>query len=130
MKNGRYAIYNGKEYSADYIKGKGIILRSYDEKDLQKGFQEYNGFDKSIVGIKFVDKSQVSEFYRARTIAKYQGYTFEVVDEIGNQISIVTMVGDYQEWKRLEMKCIDKGVYQKWIDRDEAEIIIEKETSN
>ena len=35
--------------------------------------------------------------------------------------------GDYQEWIRLGMECIDKGMYQKWINKNEAEIEVLKE---
>ena len=43
------------------------------------------------------------------------------------QILILTMNGDYQEWIRLGMECIDKGMYQKWINKNEAEIEVLKE---
>ena len=43
------------------------------------------------------------------------------------QILILTMNGDYQEWRRLGMECIDKGMYQIWINKNEAEIEVLKE---
>lgn len=127
MKKGRFAVYNGKEYSADFIKGKGIVLRSQNSCDIDMGFQKYDGYNKSIVAIKFVDRSELSEFYRLITKALYAGYEFEVIEEKENMISIVAMTGDYKDWLDLEMVCIDKGVYQKWIRVDEAEIKIIKE---
>ena len=127
MKKGNFAVFKGKEYSADYIKGKGIVLRSQDIGDLSKGFQKYDGYNKNIVCIKFVEKTEISEFYRVRTKAIYKGYKFEVVEEKNEKISIVTMGGDYKVWENMGMKCIDKGVYQKWINKNEAEVIIEKE---
>ena len=42
-------------------------------------------------------------------------------------ISIVSMIGDYRMWKSMGMKIIDKGVYQKWIKKSEAEIELEKD---
>lgn len=127
MKNGNYAIYEGKEYSADYIKGKGIVLRSENIEDLKNGFEIYDGYNKDIICIKFVEKTEIKEFYRIRTKAIYADYEFEVVDEKDEMISIVTMVGDYQIWESLNMKCIDRGVYQKWISKGDAEIKIVKE---
>lgn len=127
MKKGNFAIFEGKEYSADYIKGRGIVLRSGDEKDLNKGFQKYDGYNKEILCIKFVEKTEVSEFYRITTKAIYAGFEFEVMEEKGDEISIVAMTGDYRNWLNLDMKCIDKGVYQKWIKKEEAEIKIIKE---
>lgn len=127
MKNGNFAIFKGKEYSADYIKGKGIVLRSKSIEDLNRGFQKYKGYNKSIVCIKFVERNELDDFYRLKTKAIYVGHEFEVVEEKDNKVSIVTMRGDYKEWLKLDMKCIDKGVYQKWIDKSEVEIIVEKE---
>ena len=49
------------------------------------------------------------------------------MDETEDKLSIVTMIGDCREWKRLGMKCIEKYVYQKWINKNEAEIKIVKE---
>jgi hypothetical protein len=36
------------------------------------------------------------------------------------------MNGDWHEWERIGMTCIDKGVFQKWINKSDAEIYIEK----
>lgn len=127
MKKGNYAIFKGKEYSADYIKGKGIVLRSEDEDDLERGFELYTGYNKKIVCIKFVEKKEISEFFKIKIKAMYAGFEFEVVEENNNTISIVAMTGDYRNWLDIGMKCIDKGVYQKWIDKSEAEIKIIKE---
>lgn len=90
-------------------------------------FKKYDGYNKEIVGIKFVEETEVTEFYRARTVAIHKGYEFEVVEEKNNEISIAAMTGDYRVWEEMGMKCIDKGVYQKWITKDEAEIKIIKE---
>ena len=128
MKKGNFAIFEGKEYSADYIKGKGIVLRSESPEDLARGFKPYTGYNKKIICIKFVTKNELEEFFKIKPIALYAGYEFEVVEESNNMISIVTMTGDYQNWLDLGMKCIDKGVYQKWIDKSEAQIKIIKET--
>ncbi|WP_312503370.1 hypothetical protein [Lacrimispora sp.] len=122
MKNGNYALYKGKEYSADYIKGKGMVLRSGNIEDIKNGFQMYDGYNKKIICIKFVDKAEVESFYRLRTKAIYGGYEFEVLEEKDHSISIVSNGGDYRNWLNLGMKCIDKGVYQKWINKEDAEI--------
>lgn len=45
-----------------------------------------------------------------------------------NKIRIVSLdsEGDYRDWNNLEMEQVDRGVYEKWIDKSEAEIIEEK----
>ena len=85
------------------------------------------GFDPNIIYIKYVQKDEIEEIYDKKTYAVYEGYKFIVVDETEKQILILTMNGDYQEWIRLGMECIDKGMYQKWINKNEAEIEVLKE---
>ena len=63
--------------------------------------------------------------YKQKAI--YAGFMFDVIDEKENEISIATMSGNYRDWLDLEMQCIDKGVYQKWININDAEIKIVKE---
>nr|MBP3598774.1 hypothetical protein [Eubacterium sp.] len=88
-------------------------------------------FEKAIgentIYIKYVDKKEVEELYDKRIRALYKGKEFDVIDEKENMISIVGIVGDYREFLKLGMISIDKGIYQKWIRRDEAEIRIIKE---
>jgi len=132
MQEGSYAIYHGKVYSSGRKKNGKLILRSSDAEDIRNGFEECKPFiyswDKSyIVCWKFVNRNEVEEYYEIRTKAMYQGYDFEVVDEKDEMISIVTMVGDYRVWLSLGMESIDRGVYQKWIGKNEAEIRVLKE---
>ena len=104
MKDGEFAIYLGKEYSAGEIEKGKIVLRSTDIEDVK-----------------------ITEYYRIRTMAIYQGFEFEIVEETEDKLSIVTMIGDYRDWVRLGMKSIDIGVYQKWINKNETEVKIVKE---
>ena len=127
IRNENYAIYNGKEYSADFIEGEGIMLRSQDAKDIENGFENYQGYNKKILYIKIVDRNEVSEFYNESTYAIYKGFKFEAIDEKDNMVSIVAMTGDYRNWLSLGMKCIDKGVYQKWVQNSEVELKVVKE---
>lgn len=132
MKNGIFALYLGKEYSSGKTKTGKIILRSTDIKDIERGFEPCNSFtyktcEKEIVCIKIVNYSDVEDYYRLQTKAIYAGFMFDVIDEKENKISIATMSGNYRDWLDLEMKCIDKGVYQKWININDAEIKIVKE---
>ena len=49
------------------------------------------------------------------------------MDETEDKLSIVAMGGDYREWVRLGMKFVERFVYQKLINKNEAEIKIVKE---
>lgn len=132
MKDGKFAIYLGKEYTSGKTKDGKIILRSTNLKDIENGFEPcdpflYKNCKEEIVCLKFVNRMEVEDYYRVRTKAIYAGFEFEVTEEKDDKICIVTMAGDYRDWINLDMKCIDKGVYQKWINKDEAEIKIIKE---
>jgi len=131
MKDGKYAIYLGREYSAGETQEGKIVLRSTDIEDVKNGFEPCKPFniryvEDKIVCMKFVNSSEITEYYILRTMAIYKGFEFEVVEETEDKLSIVTMIGDCREWKRLGMKRIEKYVYQKWIDKNEAEIKIVK----
>ena len=135
MKSGYYAIYLGKEYSSTSINCGKIILRSTDFKDVKNGFEicepfKYRNVDEDIVCMKHVEKDEVREYYYLRTYALYKGYKFYVLIEKDNQILIVATVSissPAERWINLGMKMSDRDEYQKWISKDEAEIIIERE---
>jgi 20S proteasome alpha/beta subunit len=134
MKDGKFAIYLGKEYTSGNNKDGKIILRSTNLKDIENGFEPcepflYKNYREEIVCLKLVNRLEIDDYFRLRTKALYSGYEFEVTEEKENMISIVAMTGDYRDWLNLGMVCIDKGVYQKWIQKDEAEIKIIKEES-
>ena len=132
MKDGEFAIYLGKEYSAGKIEKGKIVLRSTDIEDVKNGFEPCKPFniryvEDKIVCMKFVNSSEITEYYIIRTKAIYKGFEFRVMDETEDKLSIVAMGGDYREWVRLGMKFVERFVYQKWINKNEAEIKIVKE---
>ena len=126
MENITFAIYKGIEYSAGIKKDGRIVLWSEDDASKKEGFVEKE-IGNNRIYIKYVQKDEIEEIYDKKTYAVYEGYKFIVVDETEKQILILTMNGDYQEWIRLGMECIDKGMYQKWINKNEAEIEVLKE---
>ena len=131
MKDGEFAIYLGKEYTAGETQEGKIVLRSTDIEDVKNGFEPCKPFniryvEDKIVCMKFVNSSEITEYYILRTMVIYKGFDFEIVEETEDKLSIVTMIGDYRDWVRLGMKCIEKYVYQKWINKNEAEIKIVK----
>lgn len=135
MKEGRYAIYLGKEYTSGCVNREGkIILRSTDLMDVNKGFELHKPFKiknckENIVCIKYVKRSEVEAYYKLTTYAYYKGYKFQVIEEKDDMISIWSLFGegDYKVWVDLGMKNVNKGEYQKWIKKSEAKIEIEKE---
>lgn len=131
MKNGTYATYQGKEYMAEKLWNGEFRIRSTDENDLQNGFQTNSLLMTGIntgpgMYIKKVKSNEIEEFYSLKTYANYLGYKFQVLSEKNNQLSIVTIGGDYREWERLGMNKIDKLTYRMWIDKEQAEVFVEK----
>ena len=130
MKDGKYAVYMGKEYSAGKVNGK-LVLRSGSLEDLEKGFELCEPFicggtKEKVVCLKYVDPSEVEDYYSLRTRVLYKGYEFCAAEETDDEIAIDSMGGDYRTWLDLGMKCVDKGVYGKWIKKSEAEIKVIK----
>ena len=110
MKDGEFAIYLGKEYSAGEIEKGKIVLRSTDIEDVKNGFEPCKPFniryvEDKIVCIKFVNSSEITEYYILRTIAIYKGFEFEVVEETEDKLSIVTMIGDYRDQNAFVVKA-------------------------
>lgn len=126
MRNITFAIYKGNEYSAGIKKDGRIVLRSEDDASRKREFVEKK-IGNNRIYIKYVQRDEIEEIYDKKINAVYEGYRFAVVDESEEQILILTMNGDYHEWIRLGMECVDKGMYQKWINKNEAEVEILKE---
>lgn len=133
MKDGYFAVYLGTEYTSGMVRGK-LILRSTDLRDVEKGFEICKPFHikdckEDIVCIKYVERSEVEAYYILRTYAYYKGYRFRVLEETDDMISIWSLFeeGSYENWISLGMKCVNKGEYQKWIKKSEAEIEVERE---
>lgn len=119
MRNNIFAIYHGTEFAAG-IKADGrIILRSERFTDELVGFENKKSADNTIY-VKYVHQNDIEQIYKKQIEAIYKGYKSEVVETKGDMISIVTMTGDYKICGKLSMNLIDKGIYQKWINKDDA----------
>ena len=127
MKSNIFATYKGKEYQAGIRADGSIILRSNNENDISNGFTKNNGVNKSIKCYKYVLKSEIDEIYRKNIRAEYSGYEFSVIDERDEMLLICTMTGNYQVWAQLGMVSVDKGIYQKWVEKKYLIVKTEKE---
>ena len=124
MKSNIFAIYKGKEYQAGMRADGSVILRSNDEKDINDGFINNTGINKSVKCYKYVLKSELDEIYRKNIKAEYNGYEFSVIDQNDDMLLISTMTGNYKVWLQLGRESVDKGVYQNWVDK--KHLIIKK----
>lgn len=130
MKSDFFAMYKGKEFTAGIDKNGKVFLRSTDIEDVDnRGFEkcepfEYRNEGKLVVCGKRVEPSEIEKYYRVYTVAEYSGFRFEVIDETEQEVSILAAGGDYRNWVDLGMKCIDKGLYQKWVKKSEVKMSI------
>ncbi|MBU3181238.1 hypothetical protein [Clostridium psychrophilum] len=119
MKEGTYAVYNGKVYEAELwseLNKKGIImLISNDDTDLNKGFVQY----KTYGIIKKVRKDELTNAYYIQNFAKVQGIKVKVIGVEGDDISITS--NDYNIFRKLNMKQFEPYVYIKLVKKKDIE---------
>lgn len=125
MRNGIYAIYMGKEYEAGYKDPETLILRSSNSSDLDNGFSLHKG----IIYTKSVHRRDLKQVYKISTIATYKGYKFEVLKEDGDKILLSVMSGDYRIYENLGMDMVDRGIYQKWVNKNEVTSLYEEKNT-
>ncbi len=132
MKSSVFAIYQGKKFTSGIDQNGKVILRSTDIEDVDNGFEKcepykYRREEKPVVCIKWVEPQEIEKYYRVYTGASYCGFDFEVIGENEQKVSIIAVDGDYRNWEALGMKCIDKGLYQKWVNKSEVKIETKEE---
>ncbi|MFZ2539577.1 MAG: hypothetical protein WAX04_11835 [Oscillospiraceae bacterium] len=104
------------------------LILSSDSKDIQNGFIPHDGVNKMVKCFKYVSRSEIEEIYDIKTTAKYKGYECMVLEETEDKILIIidNILDNTSEELQMD-SAIDKGMYKKWINKDEAEITVEKE---
>jgi hypothetical protein len=122
VKNGTFAIYQGKEYSAELLSMGEIMLRSSDREDLQKGFEPFDEYDVDFLYAKYVDKDEIERMYRIQAYARYREEKFLAEEEKDGKVCIYSMSGDWNKWKEMGMKQEDKGVFFMWVPREEVKL--------
>lgn len=121
MKNSLYATYNNSEYRIGSRGDDWINLCSKDSNDLKNGFVLYEG----IVYVKKVKINQLESVYSVKTYADYKGHKCQVIKEVGNKLLLHAMIGDYRVCEGLGFDLVDRGVYNKWVNSKDVEIIYE-----
>jgi hypothetical protein len=125
MRNGMYAIHLGIEYEVRVKDANSFILRSTNSSDVSS-----NGFylNKGMNYVKSVQRSELKEVYRISTIAEFKGVKFQVIKEDGDNLLLSTMNGDYRVFEKLGMDMVDRGVYQKWVSKNDITLLQEIKT--
>lgn len=115
--NRLFAIYLGREYEAGIKDDGQIILRSHDTNDINFGFKLY----REIVFVKVVPRAEIESVYIKQARAIYKEIEFSIIDERDTDVLLSTMQGDYTKLLGMGFSVVEKGVYHKWINKDEIE---------
>lgn len=121
IKNGSFGIYHGKEYQLFKMGDNEYRLISKDCADQEDGFMPKDGVFK-----KTVAKSEITAAYRVKPIIIYQGYQFEMRQELKDTIQLAKGKYEFDIAKKFEMKVDSLGVFTKWINKSEIEDILEE----
>lgn len=124
MRSGNYANYKGVEYK--FSSGDNqIILKSNDANDLSKGF--HPSIHHKGVYLKTVSANEITEAYSIYTMGTYKGYTFGIRAEENDKYHLE---GGYNHdiMVCLDFEMIERGVYRKWVKKNELEEIWEEKT--
>lgn len=126
MRNGKRAVYKGKEY--EYITTDDIVYKLF----VRKGLDAPNDFEINEKGNfqKFVNREELEEVYYIRQFAKYKGHTLPIW-ESGDE-KLLLGEGSYTIANELEFAPSDlpweRGLYKKWVPRIDIEEIVEERT--
>ncbi len=112
MKDGIYAVYKGKEYEVGIKNDGSYTLRSYNIHEVRDGFIPYRG-----IFVNNVQKVDLEDIYDIKTYAEYQGYKFRVIKEDKNNLLLHSLINDYRINEKLGLDMVDKGLYQKWVNK-------------
>lgn len=121
MGNGIFAVYKGNEYKA-YKRGDKIILISENENEINKGFH-WDSISK--VYVLLVDKSELDQFYTKTLSCDYEGDTFIIADEQGDDYLLISGPRSYF-LTELGFIETDRGEFQKWVNKDDVTNLVEK----
>ncbi|MDF2871092.1 MAG: hypothetical protein K0R05_2667 [Anaerocolumna sp.] len=112
MKDGIYAVYKGKEYEVGIKNDGTYTLRAYNILEVKNGFIPYRG-----IFVNNIQKDDLEDIYDIETYAEYQGYKFRVIKEDKNNLLLHSLINDYRINRKLGLDMVDKGLYQKWVNK-------------
>lgn len=121
IRKGKYAMYNGGEYSFRLLEDKSIRLISNKQSDLSQGFKH---LDENIY-IKNVSVEEVENLFKINSKAKYKGELFSASED-GKTGKVLLDTTNTELAKKMEFERTDKYMYSKYVDWDEVEIIEER----
>ncbi len=141
IRNDIYTMYKGKEYRILYHDGMAKLV-SKNAEDLEKGFVEkvydtkqFKYTPKQLaekIYTLIVPPNEIGDVYAIVTVVIYQGYEFPIIHEESNGMYVLrsgcTITMPLKLLNQLGFSQVDKGVFEKKIKPEEADLIFEKKT--
>ncbi|WP_434776845.1 hypothetical protein [Neisseria sp. Ec49-e6-T10] len=125
IRNAIYTVYDGVEYRIFCDRYGKYILVSHDKDDESKGFIRED--DQEEIYLKDITPSEVSEVYGINTFGIYKGCEVGVRMDDKTGDKVLLGVGDAMIASKLEFEFDERGVYMKWVPRDEVYLFEKKE---
>lgn len=116
MKNGDFVIYKDKEFEFYMKMDKTIKVVSRDSADLSLGFT----IVRPGTYVKVLNVNEVKEIYSIRTYGIYKGHSVAIRAEDNNKYHIESG-GSENIFVVLGFQIVERGVYRKWINKNELE---------
>ena len=114
--NDSYAVYNGVRYSAGDKQDGRLVLRSFNEEDEKKGFIP-SQYTKGLF-LKYVTPYEVTEYYKERFSADYNGQSYSIWDEESTDDEVaISFVGSMEEYPGFTR--VDKASFFKRVSESE-----------
>lgn len=107
MLNGKFAIFQGKEYKANRKKGR-ITLFSHDDKDKNLGFH-LNPTGTAL--ILEVEEGKVTKYYNKMMVCDFCNDTFDIIEETSTDFVLYSPEKKYS-LSNIGFSQVSRGEYQ------------------
>ncbi|WP_026677561.1 hypothetical protein [Fictibacillus gelatini] len=123
IKDGKYAIYKGKEYSI-IIEDGYVTLRSFDQSELKNGFR-VGGLLKNVY-LKDVSINELEDAYEIIPYCIYKGYDFGIIGYSKEKQTVTIVTSNPKAKEKLNLESPGKGEYIKKVPIQDIQIFEEK----
>jgi hypothetical protein len=124
IKQGHFATYQGNEYNISKNDDGTFQLISNNPSDQNSGFMPWGDSGRYV---KTVKRNDIQSAYAIDAYCQYKGFEFGIDKEEDGKLRIFT--GNDDVYEKLNLKEVDRSVYECWVKRDDLEKIWEKKRS-
>ncbi len=127
IKKGRYALYNGKEYSIIQVNNGHVKLRSFDSSAKENGFV-LSAASITGVYVKTVGVEDIDDAYEIIPSAIYKGFDFGIIGFDKESQEATLMTSNPEAWRKLNLETHAKYEFTVCVPIIDLDVIEEKVT--